>query len=143
MADQDTLFPLEFWINATPRSSQTSAKSKKNWQAIVRQASQERIRDTDELGWIDERPLAAAIFYFLPEPMQGDIDNIVKPILDALITVAYMNDRQIERVLVQRFEPRMNATFAAPSEQLAAALDAKPPVVYIRIDEDLAWRNLP
>lgn len=33
-------------------------------------------------------PVAATIFYFPSAAMQGDIDNIVKPILDALVGVA-------------------------------------------------------
>ncbi len=35
----------------------------------------------------------------------GDIDNIVKPILDALCHHIYMDDRQVQRLVVQKFEP--------------------------------------
>ena len=55
--------------------------------------------------------------------MIGDIDNIVKPIMDALIHVAYMDDKDVERVAVQKFEPQVEWDFAEPSDQLAAALD--------------------
>lgn len=75
-------------------------------------------------------------------PMDGDLDNIVKPILDALINVAYMNDRDVERVIVQKFEPEVEWDFANPSDRLARALDTAPPVVYIRVDDDLSWRRL-
>ena len=143
MTDQDTFYPLETFIRATPMSLGASSKSRERWKATVRNAAQERIRRTDELGFIDDRPVAATIFYFLSEPMEGDIDNIVKPILDALIGVAYLNDRQIERVLVQKFEPAFAPAFVAPTGQLAAALDIDPPLVYIRIDDDLSWRTLP
>jgi crossover junction endodeoxyribonuclease RusA len=34
--------------------------------------------------------------------MEGDLDNIVKPILDALSRHVYMDDRQIEPVLYIR-----------------------------------------
>ncbi len=73
--------------------------------------------------------------------MEGDIDNIVKPILDAMIGVAYPNDRVVERVLVQKFEPDVDWSFDRPSEILLQALDTDAPVVYIRLDDDLAWRR--
>ncbi len=72
--------------------------------------------------------------------MIGDIDNILKPIMDALIHVAYMDDNDVERVVVQKFEPQVERDIAEPSDQLAAALDADAPVVYIRVDDDLSWR---
>ncbi len=74
--------------------------------------------------------------------MEGDIDNIVKPILDGMIRVAYIDDNVVERVLVQRFEPGIERPFKDVTERLAAALDLEAPVVYIRVDDDLSWRVL-
>ena len=73
--------------------------------------------------------------------MDGDIDNIVKPILDALKSIVYLDDKVIERVLVQKFEPEIPKSFTDPSDQLALVLETQPPVVYIRIDDDLGWRT--
>lgn len=79
--------------------------------------------------------------------MAGDVDNIVKPILDALNGQAYTDDRLVERVVSQKFEPDVAWSFGSPSVQLTAALDAisatdePQPVVYIRIDDDLSWRT--
>lgn len=73
--------------------------------------------------------------------MEGDVDNIVKPIMDALIGIAYPDDRVVERVLVQKFEPDVDWSFEEPSEILSTALDTDAPVVYIRVDDDLAWRR--
>ena len=70
------------------------------------------------------------------------MDNIIKPIMDALIGSAYPDDRVIESVLAQRFEPQAGWSFEQPSEILSAALDVAAPVVYVRIDDDLAWRQL-
>jgi len=55
--------------------------------------------------------------------MLGDVDNIVKPIMDGLIRIAYLDDNDVERVTVQKFEPQVEWDFASPGEQLAAALD--------------------
>jgi hypothetical protein len=53
-----------------------------------------------------------------------------------------MDDNDVERVLVQKFEPHIEWEFSNPSDQIAAALDADPPVVYIRVDDDLSWRRI-
>ena len=82
------------------------------------------------------------IFYFCPAEMEGDIDNIVKPILDGMISAVYLDDRVVERVLVQKFEPGIERSFIDVSQKLADALDADTPVVYVRVDDDLSWRTL-
>ena len=74
--------------------------------------------------------------------MEGDVDNIVKPIMDALVGVAYLTDQVVERVAVQKFEPTTSWNVAEPSEQLAIALDTGTPVLYIRVDDNLGWRDL-
>jgi hypothetical protein len=135
---EETLYPVEFFIAATPISLQ--ARRQERWKASVAEAARQRIAETDELGLLDRRPLAVTICYFPVAAMIGDIDNIVKPIMDALIHVAYMDDKDVERVVVQKFEPEVARDFGNPSDQLAAALDTAPPVVYIRVDDDLSWR---
>jgi crossover junction endodeoxyribonuclease RusA len=142
MADVETLYPLEIFLERVPASLQASGKSQKRWMGEVADAARERQRETYELGFLDNRPLAATIYYFLSARMEGDIDNIVKPILDALKGVANLDDKLVERVIVQKFEPEAGWEFSAPSDQLAAALDKSPPVVYVRVDDDLSWRSL-
>ena len=142
MADGETLYPLEIFMERVPLSLKASTKSRKRWMGEVANAARERQRETYELGFLDNRPLAATIYYFPSAPMEGDIDNIVKPIMDGLKGVAYLDDKVIERVIVQKFEPEGGWEFSGPSDRLAAALDKTPPVVYVRIDDDLSWRNL-
>jgi crossover junction endodeoxyribonuclease RusA len=66
--------------------------------------------------------------------MEGDLDNIVKPILDALSNLIYVDDAQVERILVQRFEPGRIATFSGPSPKLAEAVAKSGPRLYIKVD---------
>ena len=47
--------------------------------------------------------MSSTLFYFPAVEMAGDIDNIVKPVLDALGKHIYVDDRQVHRVLVQNF----------------------------------------
>lgn len=123
-------------------SLQGSAQSKERWKETVKDAARKRCQESVEWYFLDNRPLAVTIYYFPVAPMVGDVDNIVKLILDALKNVAYPDDRYVERVTVQKFEPGLDWDFANPSDQLLAALEAGPPVVYVRIDDDLNWRTV-
>jgi len=142
MADVGDFFPLEVLIPGVPVSHQAKPAGRAAWQETVREAATERRDSASELGWPDARPVSVLIYYIADAPMQGDIDNIIKPILDALETVAYLNDNQVERATVQKFEPGVEREFLSLSDQLAAALDAEPPLVYIRVEDDLCWRTI-
>lgn len=100
-------------------------------------------RRLETFFFIDHRPLAATIFYFPPTEMDGDVDNIVKLIVDGMITIIYPDDRLLERIVVQKFEPGIESSFRSPTPTLERALEAEPPVIYIRIDDDLGWRQVP
>ena len=76
------------------------------------------------------------LFYFPAEPRQGDVDNIVKLVLDALSKHIYIDDSQVERVLVQKFEPRNIFPFSSPSSGLEMALSRTKPVLYVRLSND-------
>ncbi len=136
-------FPLEVVIEATPVSAQSSSSSRDAWKLLVAAGTRQRLRELTDWYWLVKQPLSVTIFYFPDAPMEGDIDNIVKPILDAMKTIVYHDDDVVERVLVQRFEPGLAWSFGALAENLAVAVDRTPPVVYIRIDGDLAWRQVP
>jgi hypothetical protein len=80
--------------------------------------------------------MAATLFYFPAEPVEGDVDNIVKLVLDALCRHIYMDDAQVERVVVQKFEPGNVFPFSSPSLGLEAALNRAKPVLYVRLSDD-------
>ncbi|WP_076395210.1 RusA family crossover junction endodeoxyribonuclease [Rhizobium sp. RU33A] len=144
---EDFLFPFDFFIAATPVSLQGRAGSVARWKAAVAQAAQARISERDLQTYLVSSPLAITIYYFPTAPMVGDIDNIIKPIMDALIGVAYIDDQMVEMVTVQKFEPEVGWEITSRSEQLVLALDrinaseAPTPVVYVHIADDLSWRR--
>jgi crossover junction endodeoxyribonuclease RusA len=80
--------------------------------------------------------MAVTLFYFPAEPMEGDIDNIIKPILDSLSGHIYIDDRQVERIVIQRFEPDGYFPFEGPSERLVEAIAGEKPTLYIRLSTD-------
>jgi crossover junction endodeoxyribonuclease RusA len=127
-------FPIEFLVVGTPASLQTKrAETRDQWRALVRQACQAVLPSGH---FATERRLAATLFYFPAGRMQGDVDNIIKLTLDALKRHVFMDDAQVERVLVQKFEPGVEFQFTAPTPTLARAVDHAKPVLYVRLSAD-------
>ncbi|HEY0331052.1 MAG TPA: RusA family crossover junction endodeoxyribonuclease [Rhodopseudomonas sp.] len=131
--DVEIQFPLEFLVVGTPVSLQAKRReSIKRWQAQIVAASRAAL---PEGHFARGSPIAATLFYFPAAEMAGDIDNIVKPVLDALGRNVDLDDRQVHRVLVQKFEPG-NVFAFSPSSTLQDALDKREPVLYIRLSDD-------
>lgn len=127
-------FPLEFIVRGTPVSLQASrAASKDAWKTRVKEASYSVL---PEGHFSTDAAISVTLFYFPDTEMQGDVDNIVKPILDALSKHIYNDDRQVERVWVQKFEPGRIFQFASPSETLAEALTSEKPLLFVRLGDD-------
>lgn len=125
--------PLEFLITGTAVSVQATAATRSAWKTHVRDTA--RTARGDGL-WAFDQSLVVTIFYFPGGEMRGDIDNIVKPILDGLSRCIFIDDRQIERLVVQKFEPDNIFPFQNPSSVLAAAMEAGDPTIYVRVTDD-------
>lgn len=127
-------FPVEFLVVGTPVSLQAKRReSIDQWKTRIIDASRSIL---PEGHFASESPVAATLFYFPAAEMAGDIDNIVKPVLDALGKHIYMDDRQVHRVLVQKFEPGNVFGFGSPSPTLQDALNRAKPILYIRLSDD-------
>jgi len=127
-------FPLEFLVAEAPVSLQAKRRqSLDQWKGRIVAASRAVI---PEGHFVTDRPIAATLFYFPAAEMAGDIDNIVKPILDALGRHVYQDDRQVHRVLVKKFEPGNIFPFGAPSPTLEKAMLGEKPVLYIKLSDD-------
>lgn len=136
-------FPLEFVVDGEPRSYQSAnSKAKEQWKRTVGEAARAHANAQREFYFIDDRPLAVTFFYFPSRKMDGDLDNIVKLIIDGMVTIIYPDDNLIERILVQRFEPGVEWDFLFTTTTLARVVKTAPPVVYIRIDDDQTWRRV-
>ena len=137
-------FPIEFVIRDTPRSHQSAnARGRELWKLKVGERARVHAKTLTDFFFIADRPLAATIFYFPPTRMDGDVDNIVKLIIDGMITVFYPDDRLIERIAVQKFEPGQEIVFHSMTPALESAAEMDPQAIYIRIDDDLSWRQVP
>lgn len=128
----EPLLPFEFVVHGVARSLQNKGRrSLDDWKAIVQNGYSHQLV---EGHWAFEGALAVTIFYFPVGVMQGDLDNIIKPVLDAMTGGLYLNDRQIERLLVRKFEPHRMLTFVNPTASLLSAAEAARPVLYVRLD---------
>src|SRR5437660_8445840 len=59
-------------------------------------------------------------YYSLVPP---DVDNIIKPIMDALETVAYLKDEQVRKVMSEKVDLTKASRIENPSAVLAAGLE--------------------
>ncbi len=124
-------FPIEFVVPGVPLSLQASAQSRERWRERIRAVARAELPD---FYFAAEAPIKVTIYYFPDAPMDGDIDNIVKPVLDSLSRFVYVDDNQVERIWVQKFEPGRLFIFRDPSPSLAAAIEMEGPRVYLHID---------
>lgn len=127
-------FPIEFIVEGTPVSRGSKLpKSRNRWKARVREASKLCL---PEGYWAATGRVAVTLFYFPAVDASGDVDNISKLVLDALCQHIYMDDNQVERIVVQKFEPGRVFAFESPSETLTKALNLRKPLLYVRITDD-------
>ncbi|HEY3912265.1 MAG TPA: RusA family crossover junction endodeoxyribonuclease [Stellaceae bacterium] len=127
-------FPFEFVVEGTAVSAQTArAQSRRAWQARIIEASRSAL---PEGHFASEAPISITLYYFPAVPMPGDIDNIVKPILDAMTHHIYLDDHQVERLVVQKFEPERGHSFSLPTAILIDALNRPRPALYIRLSDN-------
>ena len=203
----EIVFPVEFLVSGTPPSHQSARRDAlDDWKANVREASRSAL---PEGHFATDAPVAVTVYYFTDGSETGDLDNIIKPILDAvkaypvvpglagiggaekaqlkpmvgslyLITSKsrfpdevrgaqfpcltgggrrnpptrhrtprlgqrdkpyavsrhiYRDDKQVARLLIQRFEPDDDIQFLKPSSLLTHAQQGDRPILYVRIDD--------
>jgi crossover junction endodeoxyribonuclease RusA len=126
-------FPIEFLVLGTPVSAQSQNPiSRAAWKDRVLTSAQAIV---PQPHFSSKERLAASLYYFPDGPRQGDIDNIVKLTLDALWPNIYLDDSQIERLVVQKFEPGNVFPFSNPSATLLDAITGPKPVLYVRLSD--------
>ncbi|MBR0957427.1 RusA family crossover junction endodeoxyribonuclease [Bradyrhizobium japonicum] len=127
-------FPIEFLVHGTPVSSQAkSAIAREDWKARVKTAS---FGALPHPHFVSDQRMAVTLYYLPEGRMPGDIDNIVKLVLDALCAHIYLDDAQVERVVVQKFEPGNVFGFSNGSMTIIDAITAPKPVLYVRVSND-------
>ncbi|MDZ8108137.1 MAG: RusA family crossover junction endodeoxyribonuclease [Nostoc sp. DedQUE12a] len=93
---------FEFIVDGPPVSQQTRKRGKgkglENWKQTVRQEAEKYWSSEHKTatGWV---MLQITYFY---DSIQIDVDNIAKPIQDAIKGLAYVDDNQVSDLLVRK-----------------------------------------
>ncbi|UWR55865.1 RusA family crossover junction endodeoxyribonuclease [Phaeobacter inhibens] len=109
-----------------------STKARKPWVAAVQNAAKQALPDHWEPTEVE---LSLTIYDFPEEEPQGDVDNIIKRIQDAMNGIVYIDDKQVMRVVAQRFLPKDYRSREVLPDLIAEALVNDPPFVYISISD--------
>ena len=115
------------------RSKKTNAKRYQRWVRTVRAVAQEH--------WARNKAVTCQAievtitnYYTLSPP---DVDNIIKPILDALETVVYINDQQVHRVISEKLDLSRTDRIQNPGPLLAAGLEKYTELLHIMVKWNL------
>ncbi|MGI6856246.1 RusA family crossover junction endodeoxyribonuclease [Mesorhizobium sp. 1B3] len=124
--------PLELLVRGYPVSHQAKRKKAlENWKNDVRRQARAQM----EPGHFALQRLLKATVYFFPQAeLEPDLDNATKPVLDGLSQCVYIDDRQIERLIIQRFEPGRVIPLLDDSPRFNEAVASDEPIIYIRLE---------
>jgi crossover junction endodeoxyribonuclease RusA len=132
--------PWDFTVIGTPASVQASSATRSRWKGEVATAARARWPAGDP-PLLDKLGIHVTCFHDSAPPL--DADNMLKPIQDALIGIAYADDNQLTdthghlRDLNRAYEVRRM------SPELARGFVSGEPFVNIRIEAAPATSRLP
>lgn len=128
-------FPLEFIVPAAPVSFQRQKSGPKQaWKELVRASVSPLL---PEMHFATKQRLSVTLYYYPENEMVGDLDNVVKLTLDAMSQHVYVNDYQIDRIVIQKFESGRVFPFTDPSPTLANCILGQKPALYVKLSNDL------
>ena len=117
-----------FVVHGKPKSLQAKPKGKNGWKATVRgEAPGSLVARADEVRM--------RVVFFFDGSTDLDVDNILKPICDALNGVAYVDDSQITEIASTKWDLQSLPTLIDPPLDVTAAIATGDDFVYIRVDD--------
>jgi crossover junction endodeoxyribonuclease RusA len=124
---------FEFVVKGPPVSLNAKKNKPQRYQKWIR-----TVRAAAQSQWPAGKPptlslnvIVSIMNYYTEAP--PDVDNIIKPILDGLETVAYLNDKQVYRVCSERCDISDVATVQSPSALLAEALEQYTELLHVTV----------
>ena len=92
------MLPFECIVEGTPVSLQTRNRRRlRAWKQKVSAAAQELVSETTPL----RVPVVFRVTYYY-EGESPDVDNIIKPIQDALVGIVYQDDDQVQETSARK-----------------------------------------
>lgn len=130
--DKIYVLPFEFVIDGPPVSQQTRRRQRLHeWKEQIR-AEAPKLWPQGEIPHAELVMMTVVYFY---DSVEMDVDNIVKPISDALNGLVYIDDVQITDSLVKKRDLNSRLRVENPSAVLASGLSRGMTFLYILIEE--------
>ena len=121
--------PFELIMEQAPVSSQTRRRQRfHEWRQDLERAAR--------LVWDTEVPVAVPVLVTITYFFDGtpvDVDNIPKPILDALKGLVFRDDSQVYDLLCRKRNRADSLRIEGPSQGLLDALDNSRQVLHIKV----------
>lgn len=129
---------VDFVVVGQPRTPNSGSK----------QAWKDRVAAAATAEWTSGRPplaaeIAVTIVFFFEGETNIDIDNIVKPILDALEGVVIEDDRHVSQVIARKTDQSSVGDILNPPKMLTQYLRQMAQFVYVAIKGPPEHRRLP
>lgn len=112
--------PIEFNISGRP-GSVNDPDTVGPWRDKVEKAAQfQKINKLGAASSALKSPLdtTVKIFFFPANRKYADVDNAIKPTIDGLKKALLTDDRQVMRVIAERFFPAVGASMKVPAEDV-------------------------
>ena len=123
------MIPFDFTVRGPPLSLQASSGSQKSWRVRVEGAARARLPDGCS-PVADEVALSIVYYYEGDAP---DVDNVIKPIQDALKGVVYVDDAQVVKAESSKVPIDGSFTIRGASAALLQGFSDKDPFVHVRV----------
>lgn len=125
------MIPFEFIVTGSPVSLQTNNRVKlQEWKAQVR----ETVAEALPIGMEATSDPVQVIITHYCITQTSDLDNIIKPIVDSMNSLVYIDDRQVTDLTVKRRKLQELTDRTAISPLIAEALAAGQEFIYVKID---------
>ena len=126
------MLPIEFVIDGPPVSQQARRRERvRQWRDTVRRSAEQHW-PTEELPVTG--PIMLTIMYFY-DGVAMDLDNLPKPILDALKGLVYLDDDQITDIVCRKRNRNSDLRLENPSSLLSEGFRRGNEFLYVVVGE--------
>jgi crossover junction endodeoxyribonuclease RusA len=126
------VLPFEFVIDGPPVSQQARRRERvRQWRDTVRRSAEQHW-PTEELPVTG--PIMLTIMYFY-DGVAMDLDNLPKPILDALKGLVYLDDDQITDIVCRKRNRNSDLRLENPSSLLSEGFRRGNEFLYVVVGE--------
>jgi crossover junction endodeoxyribonuclease RusA len=132
------MIPFEFTIKGPPISQQAKSSSRNRWKTAVTAAAKAAL-PTGSMPVTKDVAISITYYYDGDTP---DVDNIIKPIQDALIGIVYADDAQVVQAKSSKTRIDGSFTIRGASAVLLLAFSERDTFVHVHVTEPPDLSNL-